>query len=207
MQIMKEITRQLRSVMPFLIRLYLPVLMILVGIGVLRLVGNIEIGTITRDPAHITGAHPFTGLLSNIGILCWCSSAAICFFCSKTCQNNENREFSSFLFFAALITSLLLIDDFFLFHEIIFPKDLHINEKLVYTSYLIIAMSFLIAFRDTILQTEYVILFFSFAFLGLSILFDILPVHVPGHLLFEDGFKFLGIVTWLSYFVRVCFNC
>ena len=81
MQIIKNLICQLQSVMHLLIKSYLLVLMILVGIVLLRIIGNVETGTITRDPIHITGGHPFIGLLSNIGILFWCSSAAICFFC------------------------------------------------------------------------------------------------------------------------------
>jgi hypothetical protein len=208
MQIKESFNLQLRSMIPALIKLYMPVLVLLLGIGLLGIIGNVKIGMVTRDPIAIVGGHPFMGVLSNIGILFWCSSTAICFFCTAIIWKNEKkRSLVSFLFFSGLITSLLMIDDFFLFHDFVFPNYLHISEECIYIAYMITVSIFLILFRHTILQTDYIILCLSLVFFGLSILFDIIPVYISGHLLLEDGFKFFGIVSWMLYFIRVCSQC
>jgi hypothetical protein len=173
----------------------------------MSIVGDFDVGKITRDPAQITRTHPFVGSLSNLGILGWCSPAAVCFFCSAAFWRDRKRRASaSFLFFSGLLTTLLLLDDLFLFHEIVFPRYFHMPEKIVYVSYLAAVLVFLLAFRREILQTEYVVLVLAFGFFGLSILVDLFGAHIPDHLLLEDGCKFLGIVTWLIYFIRVCFQ-
>lgn len=41
---------------------------------------EVSAGIITRDLAATANLHPFTGALSNLGILLWCSSGILCFF-------------------------------------------------------------------------------------------------------------------------------
>jgi len=204
-----DIYMQLRSVLPILIKVYLPVLGILFVIGVFGLLDCIEVGTITRDPAQLTGCSPFLGVMSNIGILFWCSSASICFFCSVILREDGDKQNASFLFSAALVTFILMIDDYFLFHDVLFPDYLHIHEFFIYFAYVLIICVFLITYHSLILETEYIILLLAFAFFGLSISVDILArfFRFAGTFLFEDGFKFLGIVSWFTYYTRFCLQC
>ena len=103
------------------------------------------------------------------------------------------------------MTVVLLLDDLFLFHEEVFPEYLHIPQKAVFAGYGIIILLYLISFRASILDTEFLILLFAFGFFGLSIIVDeILRSMIPQQHLFEDGAKLLGIVSWFAYFARVC---
>lgn len=196
---------QLRSVAPVLMRLYAPALLLLFGIGLARVIGEVNIGKIARDPAQTVGYNPLLGMLPNIGILLWSSSAAICFFCSTILWHDTERRNAAVLLLAAgVTTSVLLMDDLFLLHDFFVPTYLHVPEKAVHCAYGIIVFAFLIAFWRMIRRTEYVILAFALVFLASSVFFDIIPVYVPGHFLFEEGFKLLGILSWSCYFIRVC---
>lgn len=195
---------QLRSAAPVLMKLYAPALLLLFGIGLARVIGDVNIGKITRDPAQAVGHHPFVGLLSNIGLLLWCASSAICVFCFAALRHDATkRNVAALLLAAASISSILLLDDYFLLHDFVVPTYLHVSEKAVYGVYGIGAFAFLMGFQSTIVRTEYVILALAFVFFALSTLFDVIPAYVPGHFLFEDGFKLLGIMSWVCYFTRV----
>lgn len=202
---------QLKPLLPILFRTYIPVLCILFAIAIIRLPSGVAIHHLTRDPSAITRTPFYFGLLSNIGVLLWCCSATVCFFSSIVLQKNINnsKEFSSFLLFSGLITVLLLLDDFFLLHEEVFPYYLNVPEKVVYTGYGIAILIYLLRFRTTIVKTEFLLLFFAFAFLGLSVNIDLLQqkfslLETSLEALLEDGTKLLGIVSWCTYFVRLC---
>lgn len=152
-------------------------------------------------------ANPFVGLISNIGILFWCSAAAICFFCSPIMvKYPSRRDFSFFLLCSALITTMLLLDDWLMFHKTIFPLALHISELLVIARYVAIIIAFLIQFREQIVLTEFFYLIFAFVFFGLSLITALLQDILPGLKLFEKIFELFGIVNWFIYFARVCFK-
>ena len=208
MEFKRTVYRQFRSAMPTLIKLYVPILAILAGIVLLRIFRDVKTSDMTRDPAQITGSHPFTGLLSNLGILFWCSSAAICFFCAAIIRkDSKDHNYASFLFSSGLITSLLLIDDLFMFHDFVLPTYFHMHESSFYIVYLVLIVVFLLAFRRIILGTNYSILCLALIFFVISMMFDFAPVRLLGHWVFEDGCKFFGIVTWMYYFTQVGFRC
>jgi len=169
---------------------------------------NIPVANFTGDPALINGGHPFIGILSNIGILIWSFTVAICLFSSVILLKNKKTEASIFLLFSSLLTMFLLLDDLFMFHERIFPQYLHIPQKTVYSGYLITIILYFIKFRKfIILKTEYIVLFLACGFFGLSILYDmIMPQsHDSINYLIEDGLKFYGITTWFIFFVRTSY--
>ena len=117
---------------------------------------------------------------------------------------------SRFLLSGGLLTGLLLADDFFELHEIVFPSYLQIPEHLTYAFYGVLVCALLVIFLKFILQTDYVILGVAFVFLGGSMLSDAFQPHVEPllgewRILAEDGLKFLGITAWFGYFSRSCF--
>jgi hypothetical protein len=61
-----------------LLGIYLPPAILLLVFFLVSLKLQVPFGMLTRDLAEITHASPFLGVISNIGILLWCSSAAIC---------------------------------------------------------------------------------------------------------------------------------
>jgi hypothetical protein len=51
-------------------------------------------------------------------------------------------------------------------------------------------------------QSEYLLLLLAFFFLGFSIVLDVTPMLRFGRSFIADGFKLLGITSWLTYVSR-----
>ena len=84
---------------------------------------------------------------------------------------------------------------------------LGINEKAVLLGYGGIALAWLLTFRRIILKTDYWLLLISLGFFALSVGIDGLQSLIDTligdlRILLEDGFKLLGIVSWLGYFIK-----
>ena len=98
------------------------------------------------------------------------------------------------------------IDDLFMFHDYLFPYYLGITQGYFYAWYAIFVSIYLILFRIQIQKYDYPILVLAFVFFALSIGSDILLPQEGLEYLFEDAFKFFGIVSWFIYFARACFS-
>lgn len=199
-----------KKLIRFLFLLYFLPLLLLCGVILASLQLSIPLGMFTRDPAYIGDFSPLIGVVSNIGVLLWSASATICLFSWTMLRHRLNKKrFAIFLLSSGLITTLLLLDDFFMLHEYIFPHYLGINEKITLVSYAGIIFFWMIAFKKCILKTKYFILAIALGFFGLSLFIDIFQPYIQmvlgsWRILFEDGFKLLGIVGWLGYFIKCC---
>lgn len=195
-----------KSLPLLLIILYLLLFGLLFSIATISVYFDVPVGNFTRDPIAILGGHPFIGVVSNIGILFWSATAAICIFASEIYL--EKTEFSTFLFFSGLMTLLLLFDDLFQLHEKI-DTYLLVHEYTAYVIYFILISIYFVKFSKIILSTEYMVLFIACSFLSLSVLADMLLSYFITQrdikFLIEDGFKLFGIVTWFIYFIRTSF--
>ncbi len=201
----QDLTLQARKLIPLLSISYLLVLGLLVFVALFAAHYSIPVEKFTRDTAVILDGHPFTGVISNIGVLFWCSTLAVCLFASAIHFTRGNTEGSIFLFFSGLITALLLFDDFFMFHDEIFPRYFHISEKVTYAGYLVLVAAYLLKFKEQIFRTDYALLLLAFGFFASSILSDVVLPQEGIVFLVEDGFKLFGIVSWFIYFTRTCF--
>ena len=205
---MSRFWEQLRDNLPLLIALYLPSVGLLAFIGFVGIETGLAVSKVTRDPVELTGAHPFTGALSNLGILLWAAAASISFFTAASLRHQRSRdEYVMFFRLGGWLTLLLLFDDLFLLHEWIYPIHLGIDQKITFAGYALLLLLYLLRFRGLILRTDFILLMSAFVFFALSLLFDtiIAPGVIYGHNLFEDGFKFLGIVSWFGYFMKTGF--
>ena len=61
-------------------------------------------------------------------------------------------------------------------------------------------------FKKLICRTKTLLLIIAFGFLGMSILVDVLPEDLKGHFILEEGFKLLGIVSLMAYYIKVCYQ-
>ncbi len=208
---MKSLWRcQVKPLLLVLTHIYIPALFALLALTLASRLAGISISYFTRDPSAIMGEPFYIGLLSNLGILLWCSSAVTCLFSFIVFQGVvKHTEFALFFLFSSVLTIVLLFDDLFLIHESVFPHYLNIPEKFFYVSYVIALLAYLARFRKTILKTEFLLLLLALNFFGLSIIIDLFQQTF--HLLrpsladlIEDFSKFLGIIGWCTYFVRVC---
>ena len=158
---------------------------------------GIRMTKLSRDPAQIANFPVYYGLLSNLGILVWAAGAFISFFASF---HVDDAKIRSLLNWAGILTTILLLDDFFLIHDVVFPKVLGLPEWLVYAFYLITFPVFFFRHLNIIfMQTEFRILGLGLFLLGVSVLIDI--NILPGGIDVEDSFKLLGMVAYSYYWI------
>lgn len=192
----------------FLVAVFLVPIFAMVIVTIVSVVADVPIAQFTRDPAALMHAHPATGFLSNLGVLIWCAAASICIFSGTVQFRRYGRCQETYFFLSAgAMTMLLMLDDFFLLHEEIFPRYLNIPEQITYSVYAALLFTGLYIFRRTITQTKFTILILAFFLLGSSVGVDIIQDHVEKiagewRILIEDGFKLLGITAWFAYFYR-----
>lgn len=201
----KNIISQVKKSIPILILIYIALFGLLFAIAAVAEYYRIPVAWFTRDPTVVLGGPPYVGFISNIGMLFWSFTAAVCLFSSVIHKQKRNQVTSLFLLCSGLLTLLLLIDDMFMLHDSFFPNFLKIPEKLVYLGYLVLVLGYLMKFKDEILKYEYAILFIAFFFFALSVMSDMLLPQQGFEFLVEDGFKLFGIVTWFIFFSRTGF--
>lgn len=162
---------------------------------------NIPYGDLTRDPNAIHESPKYIGLLSQIGMIFWFSTAGVLLFSTIAIEKiGKIRSYSSFLANAFLLTLFLGIDDMFMLHDELAHRG--IREEYFYIFYAIWLTSTIVYFNKIIIQTLYpLILAYGFLF-GLSILIDKLIAEAY---LSEDLLKFAGIINWTFYWVTACY--
>jgi len=205
---------QRRALLSTLLWAWLPSALVLAVVVVISRSSGIRIDFFLRDPTAISGRPFFFGLISNLGILLWAATAAICLFSYAVLSRySRDSELAKFLLGAGIGTTILCLSDLFRIHETVFPDYFGIREEIVFGVYGLLMVLYLLRFRAVILRTEYFILATSFILFGLSVEYDILT---PGavvissitgisrfNFFLEDAPKLIGISTWLIYFSRV----
>jgi hypothetical protein len=184
---------------------YLPALAVVGAVAVAAVFFDVAIPSVTRDIADEAGVGPFTGALSNLGILVWCATAAVTLFAGAITSKLGEKRQASFLFCFGLLTLILLFDDLFMLHEELVPRYLGVPDALTYAALAGLTAASLIGFRDVIWRSEYLPLGLALGFFSFSVAVDVtdgLSVGSDWMYLVEDGAKFLGIVSWAGYFVR-----
>jgi len=182
---------------------YVPAFLVLCMLVVARLRFGIPVENLTRDPAAVAGAPFYIGVVSNFGMVLWGASAAACFLGYMLLRGDAGkRDLRLFFLVSGMITCALLLDDLLQFHEEIYPKYVAIPQRFTYGAYTIGLLAYVARFRAAISRTPYLLALLAAVFLGLSAVADQLPFELPAHYLFEDGFKLLGIVGWLTYLAR-----
>ena len=181
-----------------LLVLYLSIIAFLLLVAIAGLHPKIAVSSLSRDMAAIANVHPLTGVVSNVGILLWCATAAICLFSASLLRHQGALPEARFLLWAGLMTTGLLVDDFFLFHEYLAPVHFGFNEKAVHASYVCVTVVYLLRHRHLILETSYRLLAAALVLFAGSILLDVAGGH-GWWVLAEDGCKLLGISSWFAY--------
>ena len=147
----------------------------------------------------------YIGLVSNLGVLLWCTTAAVCWLTAIVLHHKKSKLTSSFFLWSAGISTVLLFDDLFLIHEQVMPRYLGISEKKVLASYGLLVLGYLVRWWKQILQTDYLLLVLAFVFFGISVFVDLamkFGLNSPDWV--EDLFKLTGIVSWSAYYLRTC---
>jgi hypothetical protein len=203
-----ELGRQLAKLWPLIALIYAPVLIAFAIVMIVRIQTGIAIADFTADPLIAAGGFPvYTGIIATITGLVWAATAGVLFFAWGILRDHATpRVDPGFLLAAAIITFMLMVDDVFLGHEIVYPRYLRIPENVVYAVYGLAVLWFLYRYRSTILRTDYLLLVLALVGFGLSILTDIVYeldlLPIPGVFVLEDGAKSIGVASWAGYLIR-----
>lgn len=154
------------------------------------------------------------GLFSNMSAFLWCAAMTTCFFAANFLAGRQRQ----FLFASGVLSLILLVDDFYMIHEFVFPNYLGISQNMVFLILIILFLIYAFRFRDNLLDTPYLQLILALGFLGsaaimdnqtfLSIISQIFPflsqntiIGVIGAV--EEGVEILGIIGWAAYYIQV----
>jgi len=181
---------------------------LLLAVLLISLYSDIPVSKFTRDPMAIAGGRPFYGLLSNIGVVMWSSSMALCFFSYSLLKaGNASRKVLYFVVSGGALSLILLLDDLFMLHEHFYPRYLGYGEKAVFLTYGFLLLIYVVVFFDRIFERSGFYLCCFVFFFALSVLVDRLPeTFLPMHHIFEDGSKLLGITSWLGFHSSACYH-
>lgn len=182
----------------------LPSCLLVAGLLVATWWKGLPFGLVSSDPVTTADLPFYAGLLSNVGVLLWCATSAIAIFVGTMLRTDaRHRSMATFLLLSGLFTTMLLADDFFLVHEVVFPYYLGMPQRLLVGSYALLAIAWLAGFARVIARTNFSVLLLSLCFLGISAAVDQFS-HL--HVAWEDGPKLLGIASWCAYFVQTSFD-
>lgn len=209
-KLMNSILLHNKPAFRFIIYSYGIAVLLLIFLLIVHLLYDIPYSHLTRDPVVELEGDPFTGILSNLGIIFWSGTAAICLFVALySVDDKSKKREQSFFLTSFIVTAILLLDDLFLFHDIILPDYFKIRERYIFLTYLIITAAYIYFNRKIMLRTPYLALIIAGCFFSLSILVDIAfkYIYIPAGFLIEDGSKFMGIISWGSYLTFTGFIC
>jgi len=139
--------------------LSVPILVTVIAIGIHL---GADMHALTTDGSFI----------SDLGALLWCVAATVCFYTALILRNHQTKEVRQFLLYSALLTSYLLVDDFFRIHDLYFPKYFDMDEKVIYLVLAIAAFALVIKCWRTILETNYIVMLVGLGLLAISIISD-----------------------------------
>lgn len=185
-----------------------PVLSVLFGLyaaGTLALVAlsaatNTPLAMLTRDVAASLGAKFYIGLLSSIGALLWCAAATTCFLGAAVLRRaSGQRECAGFLLGSGVLLTFLGLDDFFMLHEVIYPR-LGLEEGVLVVLYAAGLVALILRYRSVLLDSDILLWVVGALLFVMSVLVD---GFVKDSTAFEDIPKAAGICTWLCYYWRL----
>lgn len=161
---------------------------------------DIPVQQLTADPVSLLKKPFYFGFLSQLGIFVWASMASISLLTASALriQARKNHVYQFFLW-TGIIVLFLGLDDVFMLHEEVFTRYLGLLEGVIYTLYAGSVSWYLWRFKGLIRRTNYTLLVIALASFALSIALDVIRPAFINPYLFEDGFKFVGLTTWLAY--------
>ncbi|MBI5020761.1 MAG: hypothetical protein HZB59_04940 [Ignavibacteriales bacterium] len=199
-----SIWRQSVKRIPLLLLLLIPVLLITGFVILISWKTGQPIYVLFQDIFFVAQVPLYIGFVSNVGAFVWAFAIAICGYIGFLLYGKrEQREIAFFFLYASFLGLLLMLDDYFMLHEIIYPRYFHIESEIIYLIYAALGITFVIKFKKIILQSDMIILFFAFSFFALSIFFDEVRESMTMSdywIIAEDGSKLIGIIYWLTYF-------
>jgi hypothetical protein len=178
---------------------FLPAFLFILTVFVLGLSYGMPIEDLTRDPNAVSELNPFVGAISTVGLFFWSFAVILSVFA----VTRGKHRYKNFFIHSGIITIMLLLDDAFLLHEVVFPDFFGIPQKVVYGAYFLAIAHYLYLHRNFFLKENPILMALALFFFALSVGFDVALKSIPHQTLYEDGFKLLGIVSWFLFFFHL----
>lgn len=183
----------------------LTVLAALAVIGIFVLAASrlgIEFKVFSKEPVETFGGQRYTGYFAHVVVLVWQVSATAALLAGVTLRLAGHRAVSTMLLAGGALSALMVVDDFFLLHEYIYPR-VGIHEEMVYVAYGLLTAAFAWAFRRR-LGSDLLLLGGAYACWAASVTFDFVQETWGIHLhLGEDGVKAIGTALWSAFMIRI----
>jgi hypothetical protein len=166
---------------------------------------DIPVHIFTRDMAVLAKLPPFVAIASSLGAFLMCATATCCLFAFSVARET-GRQMPWHILAAGLFSLYLAADDFYEFHDRLFPRYFGIPQQLVHALIATTAAAItfrwwrhFLAFRPWLLAAALFLLSLSMAF----DLFDEMLVKIlhQWQFFWEDSAKFVGISLWATYFI------
>ncbi|WP_300016770.1 hypothetical protein [Pseudonocardia sp.] len=161
---------------------------------------DIDFSVLSRDPASVVGAPPYTGWFANITILVWLVPAAVGLFAAMVMRRAGVHAAARMFLVVGLISTVMVGDDFFQGHEIL-KYNLGVPGPAVFVVYTLAALGWLWWFRDR-LGAHVLTGLAAMGWWGVSAVVDTLLDENAPYVL-EDGAKLAGVAMWAFLVVRV----
>ena len=198
-----DLAGQIAPTLRIVSRSGLPALVLLLVAGLVGALHHLDLAVLTRDLASLGHVPLYYGAISNLGILCWAMTAALCGFTGLAVTGSAR----TFLLGAAALSAFLCMDDLFMFHEGVFWPLFRIPQKVTYAVYMAIVALHIFRCRAYVLGGSWGALLLALGLMGSSAAIDVIFSYMPPEITAtfpEDSFKFVGIAVWLGYFWSEC---
>lgn len=181
---------------------------------------GVNVQVLVVEPIAEAGLAPYVGVFTYIGVLALWSGATVSLLAAMLARHaTPARALARLIAAYGLLLAWLAIDDLFLIHEELglslaealgSPEDRSILEAPVFAVYGLVWLVWLIRFRQTIMQTPYLLPLLGIAALGSSVVIDLgeyvfpelagsTPWMQTTFVAAEELAKFAGILLLASY--------
>lgn len=172
-----------------------------------NIVHGISIEALTRDMAALARLPPYASIASSLGAFVMCATATCCLFAFFVARA-AGGEAPWHILAVGLFSFYLMADDFYEFHDVVFPKNLGVPQQLIYALIAATAAAITLRWRRHFLAFRPWLLGAALSFLSTSVAVDVLDdplYYMLGEWQFflEDGAKFFGICLWATYFIAL----
>lgn len=155
-----------------------------------------------EDGTTVANVPWYVGAVSQAGLVGWALAASVALFAASVLAVvDDDRHFVRFFLAGGLLTAWLMIDDMFRLHEDVLADAMNVDEQVTQALYAAILALWIVTQRHVILRTRPYVFVAAFFWFAVSLLLD-LSGETSGSLwlVFEDGSKLLGILTWAAFF-------
>lgn len=171
----------------------------LTGLALLATVvsdGDIAPMDLFSDPAEVTGIPWYVGAVSDLTLFVWAAGAAT-FLLGALGLRRGDPPLASALMWLGTLTVLLVADDRFLLHEIVYPWLLGAPQALTFAVYAALLAIILVRYSGVLLrQPEVSVLVLGVLGLGLSVGLDVAGWDSTARRVAEEAAKLLGALAW-----------